>query len=531
MTDPLATLLIGRTLAERYQIQEMIGRGGMSVVYRAMDSRLGRPVALKVVSLPGGHGDRDQLRARLRREAASAARIPPHPNVVQIYDYGTDSALDLDFIVMELLAGTDLKAAMTARRLGHDESVRILIEAARGLAAGHRAGIVHRDVKPANIFLLGKDRTEVVKILDFGIAKALELEGEDDLTQTGAAPHSPAYASPEQLDPSRPLSATSDVYQLGLVAYELMTGERPFTQAERERLGRGESVELPALGRWNELPTGIRAAISRALAAHPADRHPDAAAFAEALAGAPSASAPGVAHDTELAEDATLAMGVGGLPERDEPSDATLAADRSRPAWWSPARPIQIVTAALLVAVGLWAISQLGDDPPPAEGVAAELDTDALDREFRPLVEEAAGEALTEGGIEEGPAAASEVERVIVDLNSAWVEGDLARHIGHYADRVDFYNSYGAPRSYIERDRRRALERYSERTITIDRTAITFPRPRRARALVDKSWKFEGDDGEWTGSARQELLLELRTGVWRVTGERDVEVYESDREG
>jgi hypothetical protein len=574
MTDPFATLLLGRTLAGRYEIQEMIGRGGMSVVYRAIDPRLGRSVALKVVSLPGGHGDRDQLRARLRREAASAARIPPHPNVVQIYDYGTDSGLDLDFIVMELLAGTDLKAAMAARQLGDDESVRVLIEAARGLAAGHRAGIVHRDVKPANIFLLGRDRIEVVKILDFGIAKALEFEGEDDLTQAGPAPHSPAYASPEQLDPSRPLSATSDVYQLGLVAYELLTGARPYTQAERERLGRGEPVQLPSLGRWDELPAGMRAAIARALAPRPADRYADAAAFAEVLArtaAAPGTPALGDGREPGLAEDATLAMGAGVVAGGHEPVDATLAAPpgggdstqltgeplvaeesvpdvRAMPleeapggaagrprADWSlsgrPARPIQVVAAALLMAVGLWAISNLGGDPPRPDEIASELDTEALDREFRPLVEEAAGKALIADGVEEGPAAAEEVERVIVDLNSAWVEGDLARHMGHYADRVDFYNSYGAPRSYIERERRQALERYPERAITIDRSAITFPRPGRARALVDKSWKFEGDDAEWTGSARQELLLELRNGVWRVTGERDVEVYESDREG
>ncbi|HEV2148437.1 MAG TPA: serine/threonine-protein kinase, partial [Longimicrobiaceae bacterium] len=283
MTQAYQRLLQGRTLAGRYEVRELIGSGGMSVVYRAVDRNLGRPVAVKVVSLPAGGGDaRADLRARFRREAAAAASIPHHPNVVQIYDYGTDPELDLDFIVMELLQGRDLKEAAAAGGLSLPESVRVLREAARGLAAGHRVGLVHRDVKPANVFLTGGEEIESVCLLDFGIAKPLEAEPAHDLTRTGMVAYSPAYASPEQLRGARVMTPASDVYQLGLIGYELLAGERPFEDDDRERIRAGEDVPLPVRGRWAAAPAELRAVLERALRIRPEERFPDAGAMAEA---------------------------------------------------------------------------------------------------------------------------------------------------------------------------------------------------------------------------------------------------------
>src|SRR5687768_7232919 len=139
----MESLLLGRTVAGRYSVEEVLGRGGMSVVYRAVDARLGRPVALKIVSFPPGitEEERAEMRERLRREASSAARLSSHPNVVQIYDHGTDEELQLDFITMELLLGEDVKTALRSRTIPTDEGLRILREATHGVAAGHASGI------------------------------------------------------------------------------------------------------------------------------------------------------------------------------------------------------------------------------------------------------------------------------------------------------------------------------------------------------------------------------------------------------
>jgi serine/threonine protein kinase len=316
MNTGLERLLVGRALSGRYVLQDILGRGGMSVVFRGVDETLERPVAVKLIHLPHGtDAMREHLRRRFRREAGAAARIPPHPHVVRIYDYGTDLELDLDFIVMELLEGRDLAAILADDTPPLPESVRILLQAASGIAAGHSVGVVHRDIKPGNIFLVEPDGHSV-RMLDFGIAKLMEAESEEDLTMFGHQPHSPAYASPEQLDPKRPLTPAADVYQLGLVGYELIAGSKPFSPDEREEIRAGKSIRLPERGGWAALPLALRAVVERAVQPQPADRYRDARALFEALEAA-------VLEVPELSRQAT----VRGHPFRGEED-----VDRSRTA-------------------------------------------------------------------------------------------------------------------------------------------------------------------------------------------------------
>ena len=366
-------------LVGRYELQEPIGQGGMSTVYRARDRSLGRPVAVKLIRhAPARHGDLEQLRERFRREAANAARIPPHPNVVQIYDYGTDPERDLDFIVMELLRGQDLKAALRERSFSPPETVRILLEAARGLAAGHRAGIVHRDVKPANFLLMEEPAGASLKILDFGIAKALEGDADDDLTRTGVAPHTPAYASPEQLAGTDTLSPASDVYQLGLVAYELFTGQRTFDAGDRERIARGEPIPLPDRGKWHEVPLPLRIVVERALQSDPRERYDDAGSFAEALAEA-SAS-----DHTLLA--ATAPTGAAPSAPAEGSGIATI-----RRGWLSFPRKARIAVMALVAVLLLWgAFRGWGTTAAESEAALDPPGTAELEAEFAPLFQEAA---------------------------------------------------------------------------------------------------------------------------------------------
>lgn len=285
-------MLIGRQLGGRYRIEEVIGRGGMGAVYRAVDERLGRQVALKVITVSGTSDAeaRDRLRARFFREARSAAALPHHPNVVPVYDYGSDEELGLDYLVMELLRGSDLATRLA--RSGPpplSASLKILVEAAHGVAVGHRQGLIHRDIKPGNIFLAEGPGNEVqVRVVDFGIAKLADEEDTlSQLTQDGRVPHSPAYASPEQLRGLTQLTPASDVFSLGAVGYQLLTGQRPFSDSDRNRFSLGMPVEPPALRSTNPaVPAATEAAVQKALAFDPEVRFANAGEMASALENA-----------------------------------------------------------------------------------------------------------------------------------------------------------------------------------------------------------------------------------------------------
>lgn len=291
----IAGLLTGRTLCGRYRIDAVIGRGGMGAVYRATDERLGRAVAVKVIGItaadPGEHG---RLQARFLREARAAAALH-HPNVVSVYDFGTDDAVGLDFLVMELLQGEDL--AVRLARTGPPPphvALGILRQAARGLAAGHRVGLVHRDVKPGNLFLETSDHAEEphVRVLDFGIAQVSGEEGTmTHLTEFGRSPFSPAYASPEQMRGEQRLTPASDVFSLAAVGYNLLTGVRPFTSSDAGRMAEEVADAIRAFPeRAPAVEPHVREAMVRALSIHPLQRFSDASGFADALThGVPAA--------------------------------------------------------------------------------------------------------------------------------------------------------------------------------------------------------------------------------------------------
>jgi serine/threonine protein kinase len=583
-------LMVGRTLAGRYEVVDAIARGGMSVVYRGLDRTLGREVGVKVVSLAAASDTAlANFRERFRREAASAARIQ-HPNVVQIFDYGTDPELELDFIVMELLRGRDLKEALRERALlPRAEALRILADAARGVAAGHRAGIVHRDVKPANVFLMGDGEVvETVKILDFGIAKPLEDDPEQQgLTTIGSLPHSPAYASPEQLDVHQPLTASSDVYQLGLIGYELLAGRRPFGEEERAAIRAGEDVSLPVTDAWRSVPPHVCEVIQRALRPRPADRFPDAAAFIEALATAQAddatafmpATTPAPVPDADATEFMAATAGVPvvsppvpaaeppGVSVIDRPvADAppSTGAPTPPPSTRRPVLPrtpvLWIVPLLLLLAFAVWAARRGGDDPAPVTAAAENTAPDSgdlavLDEEFLrlegaaaqtaatrpapavtpdPSAEPAAQPAATQTPPQPTPAgqaaspatvlAAEELKLVnaVRELNAAWVNGDISRHVGHYGSRVDYYNSNNLPRAGVRRDRARDLRRYEERQITVHAVQVQWQAPDRARVLVDKEWVFGGDGRTRQGRGMQEYVFKRDEddGKWYVVSEQ-----------
>jgi tetratricopeptide (TPR) repeat protein/tRNA A-37 threonylcarbamoyl transferase component Bud32 len=402
----LESLLTGRVLGDRYRIEEVIGRGGMGAVYRATDERLGRQVAVKVITV-AGTGDaeaRERLRQRFLREARAAAGLPHHPNVVPVYDFGTDPVLGLDFIVMELLRGEDL--ATYIARAGVPPiplTMHILSEAARGVAVGHRSGLVHRDVKPGNIFLVEDSHGDVqVRVLDFGIAKLADDDTLTALTQDGRTPLSPAFASPEQLRGLSRITPASDVFSLGAIAFQLLTGERAFSDADRNRMSLGMAVPVPTIRELNPaVPPAIDEIVRRALAFDPEERLVDARELGAELdrarrelgdaplppypgaapgAARPAGAAPAARSEvdrTEFLDDRTLLDRSGpGAPDPVQPQPAARAATPLPPRRREPepggmgAFMLALVLVLLLGAGGViayWALTQ--DATPAAEVV------------------------------------------------------------------------------------------------------------------------------------------------------------------
>jgi len=268
--------MIGREIGGRYRLTAPLGEGGMSTLWRAVDQQLDREVAVKILR-PQYSAD-PGFAARFRQEARSVASLT-HPNIVSVYDYGTDADGATQYIVMQLVEGRDLAAILKERgRISTDDAVQVAIAVASALEAAHRRGIVHRDVKPGNI-LITEDGD--VKVTDFGIARAVS---EASMTVTGTTLGSVHYFSPEQARGDE-VTGRSDVYALGIVLYEMLTGHRPFE---------GDSAAGVALKRLTEnpprpmvagqpLPPGLEAILRRALEREPDKRFPDAGSFAEAL--------------------------------------------------------------------------------------------------------------------------------------------------------------------------------------------------------------------------------------------------------
>jgi eukaryotic-like serine/threonine-protein kinase len=266
--------VVGETIAGRYEVEELVGHGGMSSVYKARDVLLERHVALKI--LHEQYSNDEDFVERFKREARSVAQLQ-HPNIVTVIDRGEEDGRQ--FIVFEYIEGENLKEHVVRKgRLDVREALEIADEVARGLAFAHGQGLIHRDVKPQNVLLNGDGRA---KVTDFGIARTLDVDG---MTQTGTILGTSNYIAPEQAS-GQPVDAHSDVYALGAVLYELLAGEVPFP---------GESFVAVAMKHMHEpapnlldvrrdVPLRVAAAVDRALEKDPEQRFPTMDAFAAEL--------------------------------------------------------------------------------------------------------------------------------------------------------------------------------------------------------------------------------------------------------
>jgi serine/threonine-protein kinase len=295
LPDPLATAAddelrahVERALAGHYELDCEIGRGGMGVVYRAKDRRLKRQVAIKL--LPPELAFRSEIKSRFLREAETAAQLS-HPNIVPIYT--VDEQAGLVFFVMAYISGDNLAKRLHERGvLTVEETRKILREVADALAYAHDRGVVHRDIKPDNILLDAVTGRPMVT--DFGIARAMDGSGDSRLTATGMAIGTPAYMSPEQAAGERDIDGRSDLYSLGILGYQMLTGDPPFTAGSTPAMLVKHISErpIPVSQRRSDVPTDLARSVMMLLEKDPANRFLTAAALVAALDSRESPAVP-----------------------------------------------------------------------------------------------------------------------------------------------------------------------------------------------------------------------------------------------
>ncbi|MBM7502636.1 protein kinase [Agromyces aurantiacus] len=363
--------LVGATLDGRYRIEGLIGRGGMAAVYRAADLALGRHVAVKVFSsATEGIDDAD----RRRSETALLASLT-HPALVTLFDAANDPETHREFLVMELVEGPDLREVLRSGPIPGADATRMLADLAEGLHVIHSRGIVHRDVKPANVLLASAHlptRRWHAKLADFGIARLLD---ESRLTATGRIIGTPGYLSPEQVR-GEPVGSSADIYSLGLLMLEALTGEQPFPgpalESASARLVRDPVIPAALGAEWVGLLTAMSArepsarpsALDVALAAQSLDAPAGRPTTEQTLllpATTPAAGAPNAFADDDTrittvpahsGDDATAATRVlpaaapSGIGEVDP-----APGPRRMPRWLAPAAIAGVLLAVLAVLV------------------------------------------------------------------------------------------------------------------------------------------------------------------------------------
>ena len=338
-----------RLLAGRYEVGEYIGQGGMSTVYRGVDTKLGRPVAIKIMKAQLAQDD--EFRDRFRQEARAASRMA-HPSIVRVFDAGDElinlgtEVQRLPFIVMEFVNGKNLREIVQEKPLSLEETTRVVDAVLTALEYSHRAGIVHRDIKLANIMITESGH---VKVMDFGIARAVS-ETSSTLQQTTAILGTAAYFSPEQAK-GESVDARTDLYSAGVVLYELLVGDVPFRGDSAVAVAYQHVSERPELPskRNPEISPEFDRVVMHALAKDRAKRFQTAAEFRDAL----TLAADGKMPQLSSAQDAAEVLFTGGI----ELSQSELAlrqlTDGSSSARSQTRPPVMWTWAAILTVIAV----------------------------------------------------------------------------------------------------------------------------------------------------------------------------------
>ncbi|MCU1354739.1 MAG: serine/threonine protein kinase with sensor(s) [Acidimicrobiales bacterium] len=299
----------------RYELHRRVGRGGMAEVYLARDRLLDRLVAIKIL-FPEFATDPSFV-ARFRREAQAAANLN-HPNIVGVYDWGKERGTY--YIVMEYVDGRTISDILrTDGTIEPKKAAGIAADVAAALGFAHRKGVVHRDVKPGNVLITAAGE---VKVADFGIARAMTSQGEEDLTQAGSVMGTATYFSPEQAQ-GQTVDARTDLYSLGVVLYEMASGKPPFTAESPVAIAYKHVQEPvpPLRDKVPDIPPAYEAIVNKALAKNPDDRYPDGAAMRADLLR--------FREGRSVAAAGSASPGLAGADPADPPTSATMAVPRA----------------------------------------------------------------------------------------------------------------------------------------------------------------------------------------------------------
>src|SRR4051812_16480232 len=448
-------------LPDRYADPRVIGRGGMGEIYLAEDTELGRKVVVKV--LDARFADRADFRRRFRREALTAARLTGEPHTIAIYDVGEFRARP--FIVMEYLSGGSLADRARSGPVAPVQAIDWLRQAAEAIDAAHARGVVHRDIKPAN--LLFSERGDLM-VADFGIARAIDDTA--GMTLAGTAMGAAGDLPPEQAG-GEPAGRASDRYALGVVAYELLTGGRPFERGSEtaEAAAHIHDPIPPASERGGGLPRSIDAVFERALAKSPNERYASATSFGAARAAA------------RRAGQAAPAGAPPAIPPR-EPVSPRGTASRSRPAWVLPLTLV-LLLAAFIGGVSAAYLVTSGGDPQQARPAKHPRAVTVTQRETLPgttVVQTVTTTTASEPppapvvpanvSIDEAVARTDQATGYLRsgDWTSAWttVKPALRALEGTYADdfRYEAYSSYDAGKALAELGRCQRALTYLDRS-------------------------------------------------------------------